>query len=89
MFTLIAIFLSLQTGWSVKKAQDQEDRRYPVSDDKEVARCVLHIRQDVRLVCLFVEKLIILMGMLIDAVIFRDQILTFIERALSDLKSLL
>lgn len=75
MFTLIAIVLMVRTNRTINEAQQQDASEYSLRlDDKEVGRCTLHIRQDVRLLCLQLANLILLVGVLTDVVLFGDKI---------------
>jgi hypothetical protein len=67
MFTAIAFFSIAIIGWYVGRANDKERHHLNaiVSDD-EARNCVLHTRQDLKLVCFLLGGILIMLGIVAD-----------------------
>lgn len=70
MFTFGAVILFVYIGWQVDRfsIRDRESI-FPVDED-EVRQCILHTRQDVKLICFLLYGILIMMGIIADIIFF-------------------
>jgi hypothetical protein len=67
MFTLIALLLGALCAWYAGR-MNENDRRAMSRADKDLPPLILHMRQEVKLICFLLMGVIVMLGIIADVV---------------------